>query len=73
MSPMSLMQSDAVTEYTFDANGNRLSITEPNGNITTYVYNALDRVTIETNTEGESTRDQLRCGGQRQDCDLPQR
>jgi len=46
--------SDAVTEYTYDANGNRLSITEPNGNPTTYVYDALNRVTIETNAAGES-------------------
>ncbi len=34
--------SDAVTSYTYDPNNNRLSMTEPNGNITAYEYDVLE-------------------------------
>jgi RHS repeat-associated protein len=47
--------NDAVTVYTYDANNNRLTLREPNGNITTYVYDALDRHTRETNAAGDVT------------------
>ncbi len=48
--------SDAVTEFFYDANGNRLAIIEPNGNTTTYEYDALNRRTKETNAAGDVTR-----------------
>jgi RHS repeat-associated protein len=39
---------DATTSYTYDANGNVLSVTEPNGQstgaVTTYVYDKMNRV-----------------------------
>ena len=45
--------NDAVTITTYDANNNRLSITEPNGNATTYQYDALNRRTTQTNAAGD--------------------
>jgi len=47
--------SDAVTRYTYDPNNNRLSMTEPNGNITVSEYDVLNRVTRETNPAGDVT------------------
>ena len=47
--------SDAVTRYTYDAQGNRLTITEPNGNITTSGYDALNRQVRRTNAAGDLT------------------
>jgi RHS repeat-associated protein len=46
---------DAITQYSYDANGNRLSVIDPNANATTFVYDALNRVTTSTNAEGEKT------------------
>jgi len=37
--------SQRVTEYTYDANNNKTSTKDPNGNITTFVYDALNRLT----------------------------
>lgn len=51
----SIDSDDAVTRYTYDANGNRLSLTEPNGNATRYVYDGLNRVVKETNAAGDET------------------
>ncbi len=36
------------TEYTYDENGNRLSIKDANGHITTFAYDELNRVTEES-------------------------
>jgi RHS repeat-associated protein len=47
--------SDAVTRYTYDANSNRLTLTEPNTNTATFVYDALDRVVKQTNAAGDTT------------------
>ena len=48
--------SDAVTRYTYDPNDNRVSMMEPNGNITTYEFDVLSRRTRETNAAGDVTR-----------------
>lgn len=45
--------SDAVTTYGYDQNSNRLSLTEPNGNTTSYEYDNLDRQTKTTNAAGD--------------------
>jgi RHS repeat-associated protein len=39
----------ATTSYTYDANGNLLSVTDPDGHETTYVYNSTDDRTSATN------------------------
>ena len=39
------MSSSGVTTYTYDAAGNRDSITYPNGNVTRYSYDSLNRLT----------------------------
>jgi YD repeat-containing protein len=46
---------DAVTRFTYDAQGNRLTLTEPNGNVTSYVYDALNRPVKMTNAAGDVT------------------
>lgn len=48
--------SDAVTRLSYDPNGNRLSVTEPNGNTTTSEYDALNRRIREMNAAGDVTR-----------------
>jgi len=45
--------SDAVTRYAYDANNNRRSMTEPNGNTTAYEYDELNRRTRERNAAGD--------------------
>jgi RHS repeat-associated protein len=47
--------SDAVTSYTYDPAGNRLSLTEPDGNTTTWQYDFDNRLTKQTNTAGDVT------------------
>ena len=37
-----------MTEYTYDANNNKMSAKDPNGNITTFLYDTLNRVTQVT-------------------------
>ena len=44
---------DAVIRFTYDAQSNRLGMTEPNGNLTSYVYDALNRHVKMTNAAGD--------------------
>src|SRR5262249_23951064 len=46
---------DAVTRTTYDAQSNCLSVTEPNGNVTSYQYDALNRQVKTTNAAGDVT------------------
>ncbi len=48
-------QPAAVIAYTYDANGNRTSMTDPQGGGTSYTYDALNRLIRLTNPKGEST------------------
>ncbi len=43
------------TEYTYDANGNLTSVTDPTGAITTYSYNGENQQTSSTDALGETT------------------
>jgi RHS repeat-associated protein len=47
--------NDAVTYTTYDANSNRLTLTEPDGNTTNYSYDALNRVVTMVNAAGDTT------------------
>ena len=47
--------ADAVTMFTYDPVGNVLTATEPNGNATTYLYDAVNRPTQMTNAAGDVT------------------
>jgi RHS repeat-associated protein len=42
------------TEYTYDANGNRLTIKDGNGHVTTFAYDALDRLVSESDPLGNT-------------------
>jgi YD repeat-containing protein len=44
-----------VTRYGYDAVGNRTSVTDPLGNMTTYAYDARDRRTTVTDARGFAT------------------
>jgi RHS repeat-associated protein len=44
---------DAVTRFTYDAQSNRLTMVEPNGNMTSYAYDALNRQVQMTNAAGD--------------------
>ncbi len=46
------VQTNVRTEYTYDSNGNRLSIKDGNGNITTFLYDDLNRLKRETDPLG---------------------
>lgn len=46
---------DAVNRHTYDANSNHTSMTDPVGNTTTYIYDALNHVIKEVNGAGEAT------------------
>lgn len=45
--------SDAVTQYTYDAVGNRLTMTEPNGNTMNWDYDDINRTVKQTNAAGD--------------------
>lgn len=44
-----------VTSYEYDANGNLLSVRDPNGNATRFTYDARNRRLTTTNAENETT------------------
>ena len=46
---------DAVTRYGYDAQSNRITMVEPNGNTTSDVYDALNRQVKMTNAAGDMT------------------
>lgn len=48
--------ADAVTSTAYDADNNRIVETEPNGNATTFVYDAAERLTQGTNAAGDVTQ-----------------
>lgn len=50
-----ITSTDAVSTITYDAVGNRLAVTEPNGNTTNYNYDADNRRTQVTNAAGDVT------------------
>jgi RHS repeat-associated protein len=43
---------DAITSTTYDANGNRITVTNPRGYNTLYLYDGYDRLTKTTDPEG---------------------
>ena len=43
------------TEYTYSDNGNRLTIMDGNGHVTSFAYDALNRVVTETDALGHSS------------------
>jgi RHS repeat-associated protein len=50
-----ITQADAVTMNTYDPVGNRLTLTEPDGNTKTWTYDADNRVIKEVNAAGDTT------------------
>lgn len=60
---------DAATAYSYDANGNLLSVTDALGNVTAYEYDALNRVTAEIAPNGgKIVYGQADCGGRDGNC-----
>jgi len=47
---------NVTTTYQYDNDGNRTSVTDPNGHVTTYTMDAAGRTTSETNPVGSTTR-----------------
>jgi RHS repeat-associated protein len=45
--------SDAISTYTYDANNNRIAISDPNSNTVTMGYDALNRQVASTNAAGD--------------------
>ncbi len=52
-STTNITPSDAVTTYQYDANNNRIAVTDPNTNTTTYTYDAINRQIGMTNAAGD--------------------
>ncbi|HET7313097.1 RHS repeat-associated core domain-containing protein [Salinisphaera sp.] len=52
----SLGAANQIVSYGYDANGNRVSVTDPRGHQTTYAYDALDRLVQTTDPLGGITR-----------------
>jgi RHS repeat-associated protein len=53
--PDMITASDAVTSTMYDPVGNRISVTEPDGDTTTDSYDADNRLTQEVNSAGDTT------------------
>lgn len=53
--PDTITASDAVKLYTYDAQGNRLTVTEADANTTSYQYDADNRQIQQTNAAGDVT------------------
>jgi len=45
---------DVITSYTYDPNGNRTSVTDPENNSTTYEYTAMDKLSRTTDALGNT-------------------
>ena len=52
--PQASLPAPAVTQYSYDANGNRLSLSLPNGVVDRYEYDSLNRVTAHSSRKGEA-------------------
>jgi len=49
-------QTNVRTEYTYDENGNRLSLRDANGHTTNFIYDELNRLTRETDPLNHNTQ-----------------
>jgi RHS repeat-associated protein len=58
-------QTNVHTHYAYDLNGSRTSITDGNGNVTTFEYDALGRQTAESDALGHTTRYTYNADGNR--------
>lgn len=54
---------NVATSYGYDADGNRVSVTDPNGHVTKYTVDAVGRITSEANPVGNTTRTTYTAGG----------
>ena len=50
---ISVTDVEGTTTYAYDANGNRISTTYPNGVVTTYGYNSINALVSEVTTDSE--------------------